>query len=109
MTDSNDERGEGSPKVRLYEGMVRDTKSTLDAYFGANGDLILSGCDLGDLPERVWGDSDYEYWLRIPAEQKDLILLYLLEDTYKGNPSASTQFREWLKQRGIPCTFGSWI
>ena len=33
-------------------------------------DLVIGGQDTGPAVEEQWGDSDYEYWLRISADQK---------------------------------------
>ena len=33
-----------------------------------DGELSLSGQDLGPLVEESWGDSDYEYWYRFDKE-----------------------------------------
>lgn len=32
-------------------------------------DLVFSVVDRGPMVEEIWGDSDYEFWHRIPAER----------------------------------------
>jgi hypothetical protein len=57
---------------------------------------------------KIWGDSDYEYWLTVPAASKDDALLALLEIAYKDNPGVVSEFQSALKERGIPCEFSSY-
>ncbi len=33
------------------------------------GDLVISVVDHGPLMEEFWGDSDYEFWYRVPVER----------------------------------------
>ena len=71
------------------------------------GDLVLEGFCAGPLAERVFGDEDWEYWVTVPAEQKDRLLLELLHEKYAGDTLAERHFREWLAARDIPFRFGS--
>lgn len=84
------------------------TSLHIEAEITDRGDLLLSGQDLGDAPREFFGDSEYEYWLRIGASHKDQVLLALLEKLYSGNPSLMVQFREYLESKGIPAEFGSY-
>jgi len=45
----------------------------------------------------------------VRAEHKDDLLLALLEKLYGGNASAVTDFREFLKSRGIHSEFDTWV
>ena len=47
------------------------TSIHIDMRLKEDGDLLFSGQDIGDAPEEIFGDSDYEYWLTIPAAEKD--------------------------------------
>ncbi len=75
----------------------------IDAEIGEEGDLVLSGYELGEAPLKFLGDSDYEYWLKIPSEHKDLVLLALIKKVYEGNTSAVSEFQEFLESKKIPC------
>ena len=61
------------------------TSIHIDARITEEGDLLLSGQDIGEIPEKFFGDSDYEYWLTVPASEKDRLLLALLEKHYGGD------------------------
>jgi hypothetical protein len=81
------------------------TSVHIEAEITDGGDLLLSGQDVGEAPRAFHGDSDYEYWLRIGAADKDRVLLALLEKLYSGNPSLISQLREYLESKGIPTEF----
>jgi hypothetical protein len=95
-------------KVQLYE-REGETSVHIDAEITDSGDLLLSGQDIGKAPKEFWGDADYEYWVQVPAEHKDSVLLALVEKVYAGNQSAVSEFRTFLKEKGIPNTFQSWV
>jgi hypothetical protein len=94
--------------IRLYESRG-DTTILIDAEIAESGSLQVYGQDLGDAPRQFWGDSDYEYWVTIRPEYKDWVLLTLIEKLYGSNSSAVTEFQEFLRSKGIPCEFGSWV
>lgn len=71
------------------------------------GDLLFSGQDLGSTVRELFGDSDYEYWLSIQAEEKDRVLLALIEKLYSGNTSVISEFKEFLESKDIPSRFHS--
>ncbi len=55
-----DEQDDGSRRVQLCE--VRgETSVYIDAEINDQGSLVVSGQDVGKMPEEYWGDSDYEY------------------------------------------------
>ena len=94
-------------KVRLVH--VEGTTSIhIDAEITDKGDLLFSGQDLGQAPLEVWGDLDYEYWLRIMAPNKDQVLLALIQKLYSGNTSLISEFKGYLESKGIPCEFSSY-
>jgi hypothetical protein len=55
------------------------TSIYIRAWITPGGDLRLAGQDIGEAPKRVFGDSDYEYWLTVPSVRKDDLLRALLE------------------------------
>jgi hypothetical protein len=67
-----------------------------------NGDLLFSGQDIGDAPMEIFGDSDYEYWLTVPAAVKDRLLLAVIEKHYGGDPMVISTLRELMESRDIP-------
>lgn len=84
------------------------TSIHIDVRIDDKGDLLFSGQDIGDAPEEVFGDLDYEYWLTVPAAEKDRVLLALVEKLYAGNASVVSEFREFLESKDIPCHFHSY-
>ena len=81
------------------------TSIYIDARIEDNGDLRFSGQDIGEAPEQIFGKDDYEYWLTIPAAEKDRLLLSLIEKIYKGNASVISEMKEFLDERNIPYGF----
>lgn len=70
----------------------------------SDGDLVLDGCDAGELARETFGDWDYEYWLTVPAEWKDTLLLHLVKERF----SSVHDMQEWLEKREIPGKFTSY-
>ena len=94
-------------KVRVVEEQW-STSVYIDANIDKDGDLVLSGQDIGEAPKEHFGDSDYEYWVHVPSNQKDNVLLALIERFYGGNLKVISEFMELMKSKGIPYEFGSW-
>ena len=90
--------------------LVRQGGSTsiyIDVSINENGDLLFSGQDIGSAPEEIFGDLDYEYWLTVPAVEKDKLLLALIEKHYAGDALVVSTLREFMESREIPCSFFS--
>ena len=85
------------------------TSVRIDVEITDEGDLLFSGQDVGDAPEEFWGDSDYEYWLKISAADKDRVLLALIEKLYSGNGSLISEIKDYLAYKGIPSEFASYV
>ena len=84
------------------------TSIYIDVRIDKNGDLLISGQDVGEAPEEVFGDSDYEYWLTIPAVEKDRMLLALIEKHYGGDSSVISTLKDLMESKKIPCGFFSY-
>ena len=94
--------------TRNFVELVNQSGSTsihIDARIQESGDLLLSGQDIGEAPEQIFGKDDYEYWLTVPAAEKARVLLALIEKIYRGNPSVISELKEFLESRKIPCEF----
>ena len=83
------------------------TSIHIDMRIDENGNLLFSGQDIGSAPEEIFGDSDYEYWLTVPAAEKDRLLLALLEKHYAGDALVISTLREFMESKQIPCSFYS--
>ena len=91
--------------------LVRRGGSTsiyIDMSIDENGNLLFSGQDIGSAPDEIFGDSDYEYWLTVPAAEKDRLLLALLEKHYAGDALVVSTLRELMESKQIPCSFYSY-
>jgi hypothetical protein len=103
-----DEEQPKAKSVSLYQ-QRGETSRFIDASINKDGDLVVSGQDVGKAPREFWGDADYEFWVHVRSEHKDDVLLALMEKLYGGSASAVTDFREFLKSRGIPNEFDTWV
>ena len=88
-------------KILLKEVRSGDSYERLVACIDESGDLVLEGQDMGPRVEAVWGDTDYEYWVRVSKAHIGVVLLHLLRDTFDSDSA----FRAWLDKRGIPYKF----
>ena len=83
------------------------TSIDIDVRINEDGNLLFSGQDIGEVPEQIFGDSDYEYWLTVPAAEKDRLLLALIEKHYAGDAMVVSTMREFMESKEIPCWFHS--
>ena len=127
------EKGESEAKrVQLFEERG-DTSRFVDAEIKENGDLVVSGQDIGRAPLEWWGDSDYEFWATVASKDKhrilevlskasreagtsfptlpqdeDTALLALLKHFYCGHFHAVDEFEDFLQFQGIPFEGMTW-
>lgn len=91
-------------EITLTQYKTEDVSVQLVARIDEADNLVLEGYDIGKSVEQYWGDSDYEYWLRIARDYKDTVLLWLIKERF----TTSSEFRQWLDGKGIPNKFESW-
>ena len=91
-------------KVIIKDEKYEDGYSELLAKISEKGDLVIDGCDAGELAKEMFGDWDYEYWLTIPEKFKETIMLNLIKDRF----SSVDEIKKWLDQLGIPSEFSSY-
>lgn len=90
-------------RTELYDRKFHgDEHGYAKAEITAEGALEISGVDSGPVVENFFGDDDIEWWVTIPAEYKDSVLLHLLKDKFERDPSPTT-FQKCLAERGVPC------
>ncbi len=87
-------------RVKLVEHRG-STSVFIDAKIDEEGRFVISGQDIGDLPKEHFGDSDYEYWVVVSKEEKDKVLLALIEKLYRGDSKVVSAFMDLLKSKGI--------
>ena len=86
--------------VKLVE-IQGPTSVYIDVGINDDGDVVFAGQDIGEAPKMYVGDSDYEYWITIPAKEKDRFLLSLLEKQFRNDDSVISTVREMLDSKGI--------
>ncbi len=104
-----EENNKASSRPGVILCMERGTTSVhIDAYITPEGDLRLYGYDVGSAPTNFLGTDDYEYWLTLPREHKDRVLLLLLEELHGRDSCAVSGFQRFLESKGVPCKFEIW-
>jgi hypothetical protein len=106
--------------VLLFALHTPAIKVTIEAYFEANGNLVVDGYDIGKTVGEYWGDSDYEYTTTvIPEEVKKLYplfdlpagskheLLLALQSRFHTNTCYS-EIQNFLEKNDIRYTGFSW-
>lgn len=106
-------------RITLYHFASEDIKVTIEAYFDG-GFLVVDGYDIGKQVEQYWGDSDYEYSVKIPAAGIDFLYRYLevepnnqsnllqaLAYRYNSN-SCYSDIRKLMEENKIKCEGFSW-
>ncbi len=84
-------------QVTLIDRETDRIEIHLTADITPEGDLLLSGQDLGSAVEEIWGDDDYEYWLKVPSEEKDHVLVEFSKVAFQD----TDLLLSWLDSRGI--------
>jgi hypothetical protein len=74
----------------------------------ADGVLQVDAQDMGPLVKEVWGDSDYEFWCRIPPEAVGKLAYALIRKHYAGREQAVDEIRALCVEAGVPCENGSY-
>lgn len=74
----------------------------------ADGTMVMDAQDIGPKVTEVWGDGDYEFWVRVEPAALPKLAFDLLHEKFAGQLSAVTAFRDWCKAHGIEQEFGSW-
>lgn len=67
----------------------------------ANGDVVIHGQDQGSGSVTNFSAAEYEWFMTIPAAEKDRLLLELLRSLVDGDARARSVVAEWLEKRGV--------
>lgn len=73
-----------------------------------DGSLRLQSSDHGPTAQRMYGNSDYEFWFDIPPHAMTNLALVLLADRLHGDPNAGQRLREFCEQNEIEYDGGTW-
>ncbi len=73
-----------------------------------DGAISLEAQDTGPRVEEIWGNSDYEFWVHVPAASLQKLAFELLREKYMDQWNAVNAFRDWCKTHGIEHEFGNY-
>ena len=74
----------------------------------ADGSVRLDAQDMGKLVEEVWGDTDYEFCVDVPATALRKLAFILLRERYAGRSGAVDEFRAFCKREGVEHKWNSY-
>jgi hypothetical protein len=92
----------------VIETTTGSHKRYTDAAIQANGALYMT--HFSDSPgiDFFSGKSDYEAFLSIEAQHKDLLLLHLIKALHGHNGDLMSTITKIANENGIPCSFASY-
>lgn len=93
--------------AELYRQDGKNTRS-VRLTVKPDGAVSISTQDTGEYVERIWGDSDYEFWIDIPASALAKHVFALLRDRYADQTGAVDDLRGFCKKEQIDHKWGSW-
>lgn len=109
--------------VVLFQEKRKDIQIIVTAHVSEAGELVIEGYDVGSLVKDLRGEYQYEYTLKIKAEEKnryiqflqnkghevkeDANLLAFLKANYQQN-DAFSKIQKSLNEIGIKSEFFSW-
>ena len=96
-------------QARLYASQGGAISRTIDLYRNADGSIKVEGGDVGKPVEEFFGDSGYEFWTTIKAENVPALCFALLRDKLSGDRRAVETLRDYCKAQGIEAEFGTWM
>ena len=74
-----------------------------------DGAIKMDAQDMGPTVTQIWGDDDYEFWVRVPSASVCKLAFELLREKFIGHLGAVDAFRDWCKTHGVEHEFDSWI
>ena len=86
----------------------KTTGRYIDASINAAGSLYITGVDDGPLTSAFFGKNDYEYFITIEAQHKDLLLLHLIKALHGHNDDVMSTITKIANENGIPCSVASY-
>lgn len=84
----------------MYDIQTEEGYNTLSVT-AQGGDVYFVGVDAGPDIKARYGDWDYEYWMTVPKQYKDTMLLYLLKEHF----SHFDEIKSWIESKSIPTKY----
>lgn len=94
--------------LRLYQDTNPMARRTIDLIAEADGSITLSGGDIGQLVADHFGDSDWEFWTKIPAVAVQRLALALLFEKLNGQAEAWEELKSFCTTNHILHSSGDW-
>lgn len=97
--------------AELTEEIFREEKPSFRSIYltiNHKGDIKLDCQDINKVVQEMWGDSDYEFWVDVPATDSRKLLFALLREKYKGSDSAVDDFKDFCVKNNISHKWDSW-
>lgn len=94
--------------VTLYRNENEGGRTTVSLERLEDGSVQVFYYDIGEDCRRMYGDSDYEAWVRIAPAELAKLAFALLADKYAGRYDAVSDFEAFCKARGIEHDYGIW-
>ena len=74
-----------------------------------DGTIRMDAQDMGPTVTQMWGDDDYEFWVRVPPASLPKLAFELLREKFSGQLGAVDAFRDWCTTNGVQHEFDSWV
>jgi hypothetical protein len=74
-----------------------------------DGAIKMDAQDMGPTVTQIWGDDDYEFWVRVPPNSLPKLAFELLRERFSGQLGAVDAFRVWCEAHGVEHKFDSWV
>lgn len=95
-----------SIEIARQEGTeFRSVRLTLDE----DGAIKMDAQDIGPTVIQIWGEDEYEFWVRVPPASLSKLAFELLREKFSGQLGAVDAFRDWCTKHGVQHEFDSWI
>lgn len=94
--------------VSLYEDNAPGARRTINLIAETDGAITLSGGDIGELVLQHFGDSDWEFWTKIPAAAMQQLAFTLLRERFAGRADAWDELKAFCVANGITHESGDW-
>ena len=94
--------------IELYRQQA-DTFRSVRLSIKGDGSVRIDAQDMGKVVEEVWGDSDYELWVDVPATALHKLTFALLREKYAGGDKAVNEFREFCQREELEHEWDSYV
>jgi hypothetical protein len=85
-----------------------DPFRSIHLHVEVDGSVRLDAQDMGTHVKEIWGDSDYEFWVDVPATALRKLAFALLREKYTGRDKAVDEFTAFCKREDIEHEWNSY-